>query len=821
MNISYSWLKEYLKIDLDPNEVSQILTSIGLEVESVEAYEQVKGGMKGLVTGKVLTCGKHPNADKLSITTIDIGNHEPLHIVCGAPNVAAGQKVVVATVGTTLYKGDESLTLQKVKIRGEESEGMICAEDEIGIGSSHDGIIVLDDSVPVGKPASEYYNLENDTVFVIGLTPNRIDSSSHYGTARDLAAYLSQHQKVEILKPDVSDFKTESNDYPVNVIIENPDSCYRYTGVTVTGITIAPSPDWLQKRLRSIGLNPINNVVDITNFVLHELGQPLHAFDADTLADRKIIVKNMPAGTHFTTLDGVEHELSSEDLMICDGKRPVAIGGIFGGLESGITEKTRNVFLESAYFNPVSIRRTSKRHGINTDSSFRFERGVDPNITLFALKRAAMLIRQIAGGKITSEIVDVHPVKIEPCRVEVSFKNIDRLIGKKIDQDQIKKILLSLDFEIMGEDQLKLQLIVPPYRVDVTREADVIEEILRIYGYNNVEITDVLKSSISYSEKPDREKIINLISDFLSNNGFHEIMCNSLTKSGYYTNLKTYPPENLVTILNPLSNDLNVMRQTLLFGGLETIVHNAHRKLTDLMLYEVGKCYFHDPSVKGGDPLDSYSEYQHVGLFLTGNKTEPNWSAKEMPLTFFTLKAYIENVFLRLGFDLNSFNITRLANQKDIFEDGLQFTLDNKVISELGPITGSLLKLFDIKTNIFYANIFWDRLLSNLADHKISYSELPKYPEVKRDLSMILDKSVTFEEIKTLAFETEKHLLRSVTLFDVYEGDRIEKGKKSYAVTFILQDFKKTLIDTEIDKVMNRLMKAYETKLKAHIRKQG
>ncbi len=819
MNISYAWLKDYIRFDLKPGEVAQILTNIGLEVEAVETYEQVRGGMKGLVIGKVLTCKKHPNADKLSVTTVDIGKGEPLHIVCGAPNVAAGQKVVVAPAGVTLYKGNESLTLQKVKIRGEVSEGMICAEDEIGIGTDHEGIIVLEDDVPVGLPAKEYYNIEHDTIFVIGLTPNRIDSGSHYGTARDIAAFLSQHSQVQLTRPDVSAFLVDSNDYPVEVIIENPKSCRRYAGISVTGVNIAPSPDWLQKKLLSIGLSPISNIVDITNFVLHELGQPLHAFDADRLAGKKIIVKNMPAGTRFTTLDGQEHELSSEDLMICDGERPVALAGIFGGLESGITDTTRNVFIESAYFDPVSVRRTSKRLGISTDSSFRFERGADPTITILALKRAAMLMKELAGGKIASDVIDVYPSPVEPCRVELSYKNIDRLIGKKIEHNLIMKILKSLEFDILQENEQGMTVLVPPCRVDVTREADVIEEILRIYGYNNVEISEVLHGSISYTSKPDREKIVNLVSDYLTDNGFHEIICNSLTREGYYDNLDTYKPDRLVRILNPLSNDLNVLRQTLLFGGLEAILHNTNRKNPDLMLYEFGTCYFYNKRDQGDDPLDKYSEYQHLALFMTGRKYEANWLSKEDHFSFFDLKAYIKNIFLKLGFKIDDFQTADLADTNDIFHEGLAFRHQKDTIAEFGMVARQLLKMFDLKTDVFYANLFWDRIIEKLKDLKIRFTELPKYPEVKRDLSMILDKAVSYEQIRNLAYQTESNLLKSVHLFDVYEGEGIERGKKSYAVTFVLQDLTKTLIDSEIDEVMDRLMNAYEKKLNAKIRK--
>lgn len=819
MNISYNWLKDYINVDLKPEEVAPILTDIGLEVEAIETYEQVRGGMKGLIVGKVLTCEKHPNADKLSITTVDTGKGEPLHIVCGAPNVAAGQKVVVAPVGVTLYKGDESLTLEKIKIRGEVSEGMICAEDEIGVGNRHEGIIVLEDDIPVGMPVREYYHIENDTIFAIGLTPNRIDSGSHYGTARDLAAFMSQHSDIRLTKPDVSAFEKDSDDYPVEVIIENINACRRYAGISVTGVKIAPSPDWLQKRLMAIGLAPISNIVDITNFVLHELGQPLHAFDADRLAGKKIIVKNMPSGTRFTTLDGQEHILSPEDLMICDGERPVALAGIFGGLDSGITDNTKNVFIESAYFDPTTVRRSSKRLGIATDASFMFERGVDPTITILALKRAAMLMKELAGGKIASDIIDVYPSPIEPCTVELSFSNIDRLIGKSIAHGTIKSILESLEFKILQEDKPGLTVLVPSYRVDVTREADVIEEILRIYGYNNVEISEELRSSISYTDKPDREKLVNVVSDYLTSNGFNEIMCNSLTREDYYEKAGSFDINRLVRILNPLSKDLNVLRQTLLFGGLETIVHNTNRKNPDLMLYEFGTCYFYDKGEKNNDPLDNYSEYSHLALFLTGRKYEMSWLAGDDVYSFFDLKAYAENIFHKLGFRIDDFQIAGLEEKEDIFSEGFTFMYQDDKLAEIGLVNRKLLQVFDLKADVFYADLYWERIVGKLKNFKIGFSELPKFPEVKRDLSMILDKSVTYDQIKRLAYETENKLLKQVHLFDVYEGEGIEKGKKSYAVNFVLQDLTKTLVDSEIDKVMNRLMNAYENKLDAKIRK--
>ncbi len=819
MNISYNWLKDYISLVLKPEEVAPILTDIGLEVEAVETYEQVRGGMKGLIIGKVLTCEKHPNADKLSITTVDTGQGEPLHIICGAPNVATGQKVVVAPVGVTLYKGNESLTLEKIKIRGEVSEGMICAEDEIGIGNRHEGIIVLEDDVPVGMPAREYYNIEHDTIFVIGLTPNRIDSVSHYGTARDLAAFLSQHSDIQLTKPDVSGFKKDSDDYPVEVIIENTNACRRYAGISVTGVKIAPSPDWLQKRLESIGLTPISNIVDITNFVLHELGQPLHAFDADRLAGKKIVVKNMPSGTRFTTLDGLEHILSQDDLIICDGEHPVALAGIFGGLDSGISDNTENVFIESAYFDPATVRRSSKRLGIATDASFIFERGVDPTITILALKRAAMLMKELAGGKIASDIIDVYPSPIEPCTVDLSFGNIERLIGKKIAQGIIKSILENLEFKILQEDKDSLTVLVPSYRVDVTREADVVEEILRIYGYNNVEISDELHSSISYTDKPDQEKLVNIVSDYLTSNGFYEIMCNSLTRDVYYEKAGSLDTKHLVRILNPLSKDLNVLRQTLLFGGLETIVHNTNRKNPDLMLYEFGTCYFYNQHERIKDPLDNYSEYKHLALFLTGRKHEMSWLAGDDDYSFFDLKAYVENIFHKLGFRVDDFQIADLKKRKDIFSEGFAFIYQDDRLAEIGLVNRKLLQVFDLKADVFYADFYWERIVGKLKNFKISFSELPKFPEVKRDLSMILDKSVTYDQIKRLAYQTEGKLLKQVHLFDVYEGEGIERGKKSYAVNFVLQDLTKTLVDSEIDEVMKRLMNAYEHKLDAKIRK--
>jgi phenylalanyl-tRNA synthetase beta chain len=818
MKISYSWLKEYLKINLDPKDVAQILTDIGLEVQGTEIFEKVRGGMEGLVIGEVKTCKKHPDADKLYVTTVDVGENIILNIVCGAPNVRAGQKVVVAKPGTTLYKDDASYLIKKTKIKGFDSEGMICAEDEIGIGTNHEGIMVLSDKAPAGMPLKKYFKIEKDTVFEIDLTPNRIDGASHYGTARDLAAYLRQKKEVKLRLPDISAFKTENNNYAIDINIENTDSCIRYAGVTVTGVNIAPSPDWLQTKLASIGLKPINNIVDITNFVLHELGQPLHAFDADKLADGKIIVKNLPEGTVFTTLDGIDHKLSSEDLMICDGREAVALAGVFGGLYSGVTDETKNIFIESAYFNPVFVRRTSKRHGIITDSSFHFERGVDPDMIIIALKRAALLMKELGGGIISSEVIDVYPEPVKPFRVVLTYKNIDRLIGKQIERDKIKNILNSLAIEILNENNEQVVVNVPPYRVDVTREADVIEEILRIYGYNNVEFSGNLNSNISYTQKPDRDRLVNIVSDYLSSNGFNEIMSNSLTKSVYYEQLRSYKSEALVKLYNPLSSDLDVMRQTLLFGGLEAIAYNSNRRMTNLKFYELGNCYFYNNNSAESNPLNKYSEEQHFAIFITGNKYESNWIMKEEKSSYFQLKSYVENLFIRLGFEINDFKTGNTRKKSDIYSDGLSYNHDDQIMAEFGIIHNSIIKSYDIKENVFYCDLYWDNVVKKLRRSIIEFEELSKYPEVRRDLSILLNNSVTFEQIKELAFKTEQYFLKKINLFDVYTGNKIEKSKKSYAVSFILQDLKKTLTDKQIDKIMNKMASVFKKELNAEIR---
>ncbi|MCB2195522.1 MAG: phenylalanine--tRNA ligase subunit beta [Bacteroidetes bacterium] len=811
MKISYNWLKDYIQTDLSVNQIAEILTDTGLEVEGVEEFESVKGGLEGLVIGKVTSCKKHPNADKLSVTTVDVGTGNELPIVCGAPNVAEGQKVVVATVGTTLYSGDESFKIKKAKMRGEPSEGMICAEDEIGLGTSHDGIMVLDDSAQVGMPAREYFKIEKDTVFEIGLTPNRIDGASHIGTARDLAAFL----KTNLIKPSVEDFKVDNTNLHIDIEIEDKKACPRYTGVTVTNVKVGQSPEWLQNRLKAIGLNPINNLVDISNFVLHETGQPLHFFDADKIEGNKVIIKTLSEGTPFITLDEQERKLSSEDLMICNIKDAMCIAGVFGGIKSGVTERTKNVFIESAHFNPVYVRKTAKRHDLHTDASFRFERGSDPNITVYALKRAALLIKELAGGEISSEIVDVYPEPVQDYKVDLTFRNLKRLIGKEIAKDQVKSILASLDIKIIQEDDEKFSLEVPTYRVDVQREADVIEEVLRIYGYNNVEISEHVNSSLSYSQKPDKEQIQNTISDILSANGFHEIMCNSLTKADYYNGLEKYSPDNLVKIYNPLSNDLNVMRQTLLFGGLESVMYNRNRRNPDLKLYEFGNCYYLNKT-DDENPLNKYDQEKHLALFLTGNKTDESWTTQQEPTTFFMLKSYIENVLTKLGIDTNK--IESSDHSSDILSEGLNYSYNTKDLVYFGTLSKKILKSFDIDTPVYYAEFNWDHVVKQSAKSSIRFTEIPKYPEVRRDLALLLDKSVTFKQIQELATKTEKKLLKKVSLFDVFEGDQLGENKKSYAVSFILQDENKTLTDKQIDKIMNKFIQVFEKELNAQIR---
>lgn len=817
MKISYNWLKEYLKIDLEPSKVGEIFTSIGLEVENMEEWVSVKGGLEGVVTGEVLTCKKHPDADKLSVTTVDIGTSQPLQIVCGAPNIAAGQKVPVATIGTIVFKGNESIEIKKSKIRGELSEGMICAEDELGLGNSHEGIMVLDKSAKTGTLAKDYFKVARDWVFEIGLTPNRIDGGSHFGAARDLAAYLNLNQNYneKAQLPSVAGFKPDNNDNHYEIIIENSNACPRYTGITISGVTIGESPEWLKNRLRSIGLNPINNVVDITNFVQNEIGQPLHSFDADKIEGRKVIVKNLPDKTKFKTLDDVERILSSKDLMICNSVEGMCIAGVFGGIKSGVTASTKNIFLESAYFNPVSIRKTSKRHGLQTDASFRFERGADPDITIWALKRASLLIKEIGGGKISSEIVDVYPNKIPNALVNVKYSDINRLIGKHIDKEIIKKILGLLDFKIKNETEDELLLEVPLYRVDVRRDADVIEDILRIYGYNRVEISDHVNSTLSYPEKPNREKIVNIISDMLSANGFAEIMCNSLNPAVWYEG-EDFNKEQLVTLANPLSSDLNAMRQSLIFGGLSSISWNINRQNTDLKLYEFGNCYFYRKSEKSVSEVDNYFEKRALDLFITGNSGRQTWNNKTRLTDFFSIKSAVEMVLSRLGFKPD--DIASDESDRKYFSESITYSVNNNIIAESGRVSKSYLNQFDINQEVYYAHIEWEMIMKLIKNHSVSYQELPKYPSVRRDLALLIDKGVKFRQIRETAFKTEKNILHDVGLFDVYESENLGKNKKSYAVSFVLRDNLKTLTDKNIDKVMANLIKAFEKEINAQIR---
>jgi phenylalanyl-tRNA synthetase beta chain len=818
MKISYNWIKDYLNIDIDPHKLSEILTGIGLEVEGVEEWESVKGGLKGVVIGEVLTCKKHPYADKLSVTTVNIGLPEPLQIVCGAPNVASGQKVPVATIGTTVYKGDQSLEIKKSKIRGEFSEGMICAEDELGLGSGHEGIMVLDNNAKPGTPADEYFGIGHDTIYEIGLTPNRIDSGSHYGVARDLAAYLNLNtgNGFRAVRPSVDNFRPDSNNSGFEVIIENSIDCPRYSGITISDVKIAESPEWLKTRLRSIGLNPISNVVDITNFVQHEIGQPLHAFDADRISGKKVIVRNLPDKTKFITLDEAVRNLTSRDLMICNEEEGMCIAGVFGGIKSGVTSSTKNIFLESAYFNPVSIRKTSKRHGLQTDASFRFERGTDPNITIWALKRAAMLMKEIAQGKITSEIIDVYPSKIENVKTEVSFGNIDRLIGRHINKETVLKILGLLDIKILKADVDFMLLEVPAYRVDVKLEADVIEEILRIYGYNNIEIGNHVNSTLTYTAKPDKEKVVNTISDMLSGNGFAEIMCNSLNPASWYEESDDFDPGQLVRLANPLSSDLNAMRQSLIYGGLFSVMWNINRQCYDLKFYEFGNCYFKVINEHKVPAVEDFSERTSLDLFLTGKAGRESWNHKTNPTDFFNIKSATEMVLSRLGIDTSS--LMNGESTKKYFAESITYMLDNRLVAETGRISKSYLSRFDIGQDVYYSHIDWDLIMKMIRKNIISYSELPKYPSVRRDLAILIDKSVTFRQIKEIAFSTERNVLHEVGLFDVYESDTLGTNKKSYAVSFILIDNLKTMTDKNIEKVMNNLIMAFETELGAKIR---
>ena len=820
MNISYNWLKEYVDFTLTPDEVAAALTSIGLETGSVEEVQTIKGGLEGIVIGEVLTCEPHPNSDHMHVTTVNLGEGDPVQIVCGAANVAAGQKVVVATLGTKLYDGDECFTIKKSKLRGVESNGMICAEDEIGLGTSHEGIIVLPaDAVP-GTLAKDYYNIKSDYVLEVDITPNRADACSHYGVARDLYAYLLQNgYETALRRPSDEAFVVENNELPIAIEVKNPEACPRYAGVSIKGVTVKESPEWLKDKLNTIGLRPINNIVDITNYILHAYGQPLHCFDADKVKGGKVVVQTLAEGTPFVTLDGVERKLSDKDLMICNAEEPMCLAGVFGGLDSGTTEETKNVFIESAYFNPTSIRKSARRHGLNTDASFRFERGIDPNITIYALKQAALLVKELAGGTVSMDVVDVYPSPIANFGVELKYDYVNSLIGKEIPAETVKSIVTSLEMKIENETAEGITLSIPPYRVDVQRPCDVVEDILRIYGYNNVEIPLALKSSLTTKNKEDRShRLQQLVAEQLVGCGFNEILNNSLTKAAYYDGNETFRPENLVNLMNPLSNDLNVMRQTLLFGGLESIAHNANRKSADLRFFEYGNCYYYNKEKKDAEKvLACYSEDYHLGLWLTGKRVSGSWAHADEDSSVYELKAYVENIFARLGLNMRSIVVGNLTD--GIYSAALSYhTRGGKLLATVGIVSKKLTKAFDIDNEVYYADINWKNVLQAIKSVKVSYTELSKFPSVKRDLALLLDKNVQFADIERIAYECERKLLKAVELFDVYEGKNLEPGKKSYAISFILQDEEKTLNDKQIDKIMSKLIASYEKQLGAKLR---
>ena len=806
MKISYNWLKQFIKIDWKSEETAALLTDLGLEVEMVEKYQSVKGGLEGIVVGHVLTCVPHPDADRLKVTTVDLGDGIPVQIVCGASNVAAGQKVPVATIGTKLYdKEGVAFQIKKGKIRGQESHGMICAEDELGLGTSHEGIMILDNSLKVGTTAASVFKIENDEVFEIGLTPNRADAMSHLGTARDLKAGLLQSGvNVEFITPSVSNFRVDKRILKIDVNVKEPLLAPRYCGVTISGITIKPSPSWLQNRLKAIGINPKNNLVDVTNYVLHELGQPLHAFDAAKI-NGKISVKTVPSGTKFTTLDEVERTLHEEDLMICDENGPMCIAGVFGGKNSGVTENTTDIFLESAYFNPVSIRKSAKRHQLNTDASFRFERGIDPTITEYALKRAALLIQEVAGGEITSDIIDIYPRKIEDFPVVLNFDNVKRIIGQELPKEIIKNILASLEIKINSVSETGLGLVIPAYRVDVQREIDVIEEILRVYGYNNIKFSEKLNATVSNAPRTEDYKVQNIIATQLNSQGFNEIMANSLTTSSYIQLSEMLKEENNVLILNPLSNDLAAMRQSLLFSGLEAISYNINRRNSDLKFFEFGKTYHKFES--------GYEEHKHLTLFVTGNRNQESWTNTQKPSDFFLFKGYVNAVLSRLGIQKTQ----NIPVTTDVFSEGIAIGFGNEILVEFGVVKKSILKHFDIKQEVLFADFNW-ALVLKLLSNKIKFTEIPKYPEVRRDLSLLLDENISFDSIYSIARQTEKSLLKNIDLFDVYQGKNLPEGKKSYAVSFTIQDNTKTLNDVQIDKIMSKLQKNFETELGASLR---
>lgn len=819
MNVSYNWLKRYVNVSLTPEQLSALLTSIGLEVDGMEQTQSIRGGLEGLVVGKVLTCEAHPNSDHLHVTKVDVGAAEPLDIVCGAANVAAGQKVIVATVGTVLYDGDQSFTIKPSKLRGVPSNGMICAEDEIGVGHDHSGIIVLPDSVPVGTLAKDYYNVESDTCFEVDITPNRADAASHYGVARDVYAALSvEHPDVALTKPSVADFKVDEAGAGISVEVQNAKACPRYSGILIDGVTVGESPEWLQKSLKAIGLNPINNVVDVSNYILFGVGQPLHTFDADKIAGGKIVVRNCEEGTPFVTLDGVERKLSADDLMICDAEKPMCIAGVFGGQDSGISDGTRRVFIESAWFNPVSIRKTARRHQLSTDASFRYERGTDPDNVIYALKRAAMLIKEVAGGRIVSDIVDLYPEPVKPFDVKISRKRCFSLIGKEIPEPTLQTILKSLEMQVVADNGDEMELRVPRYRVDVTREADVVEDLLRIYGYDKIELPGDNHTTVVYANKPDRTKVMNIIGDMLASRGFSEIMNNTLTKAAYSDILpQSCPAEANVMLANPLSSDLNALRQSLVFGALEVTRLNRNHRNANLKLFEMGNVQSFKP---GADKADykSYSESYHLSLLMTGLKSEASWNNKPQEVSFFDLKTEVNNVIARLG--LNPQAITEEPLNDDLFAEGLALKVEKtKTLVKYGMVNGAVLAKFDIDAPVFFAEFDVPTLIAKSAQqNKVHYTPLPKYPAVKRDLALLVDADVTFAQICQLAHRAEKKILKSVSLFDVYQGKNLPDGKKSYAVSFVLRDDEKTLADKQIEKVMSQLTGTFARELGAELR---
>ncbi|MBC8320038.1 MAG: phenylalanine--tRNA ligase subunit beta [Bacteroidetes bacterium] len=819
MKISYNWLKQYANIDIEPERISTILTDIGLEVEGLEKFQSVKGGLEGIVIGEVITCIPHPNADKLSLTTVNVGGDRLLPIVCGAPNVTAGQKVVVATVGTALYYGDESFKIKKANIRGEVSEGMICAEDELGLGISHEGIMVLANNAEVGLKAADYFDVEDDYIFEIGLTPNRSDATSHIGTARDLVAGLNQlfnTRKYSLSLPAVDDFTIDNTNLDIDVIVEDIEACPRYSGISISGIKVAESPDWLKIKLNSIGVRPINNIVDITNYVLHETGQPLHAFDADMIKGSKVVIRKTEHNTPFTTLDSIERKLDANDLMICHNENGMCIAGVFGGTESGVTSETVNIFLESAYFDPKHIRKTAKRHGLQSDASFRFERGADPNITIYALKRAAILIKEIAGGSISSEIKDVYSKPVNSLFVDVDLKRVDRLIGKAISRDVIKKILADLEIIVTEENDETLKLSIPTYKVDVTREVDIVEEILRIYGYNNIEISGKLNSSISARPVPDLEKIQNTIADYLAGQGMLEIMNNSLTKADHTEINNDIRSDEIVNLLNPLSKDLNILRPTLLYGGLETVSYNLNRKSPNLKLFEFGSVYSRNDKFEKADGIKNYLEEDHLMILATGKASVKQWNSPDENVNFYFVSGLVNSVFTKLGIEKSKLSLKE--SESDSYAYSLQYMINDELLAEIGLISTNLLKKFDIGQDVFYADINWTKLIKYSTSKDIMFRQVPKFPAVKRDLSLVLDNITRFSDLKDVALKTERKLLKNVDIFDIYKGSNIKEGKKSYALSFILQDESKTLTDKVIDSTMNKILRAYEQQFNAQLR---